>query len=358
MRFKSILLSAFAILLSGCPLSQTPTPPPVPKSDDTVALDTLVAQTLQTNLQRRGLSTDLHGAWQILHGILAYGNQFRIDTPQGEQPAVDYLLSGGSLSGFEPASGNLFGDPPRPGLRMELQPSTKIGQGHRDQWLAVLVQSGVDESTQIKVGEKSYTIRDWINQAEYDVPLNLEAEYSWTLIVLTAFDDTDHTWQARDGDSYSTELLLEAELEQELRGSVCGGTHRLIGLAMALQKRRAEGAPITGVWQRAQQKVNDSIELARQNQNPDGSYSVEYLHRPGWTRDLGESLGTTGHVLEFLAFAAPDETLRQPWVECSVRRLCQILQQCESVDLECGVLYHALHGLAVYQARISQDSTL
>ncbi|NND97293.1 MAG: ADP-ribosylation factor-directed GTPase activating protein isoform b, partial [Pirellulaceae bacterium] len=167
------------------------------------------------------------------------------------------------------------------------------------------------------------------------------------------------SWIARDGETYSTELLLASELQQNLETSACGGTHRLIGIAMALNKRRADGEPITGVWAEAAEAIQVAIAIAQQNQNPDGSYSTSYLHRTGWTRDLGESLGTTGHMVEFLAIAASDETLRQPWVQRSVRRLCEILQQCDGVDLECGVLYHALHGLVAYQDRMqSSDTTL
>lgn len=123
---------------------------------------------------------------------------------------------------------------------------------------------------------------------------------------------------------------------------------------MSLKKRRDEGQPINGVWADAELLLAESVASAEMNQNPDGSYSVAYMHRPGWTRDLGEALGTTGHVLEFLAFAAPDETLRQPWVERSVRRLCRILSECKDVDLECGVLYHALHGLSEFQSRMDK----
>jgi hypothetical protein len=157
---------------------------------------------------------------------------------------------------------------------------------------------------------------------------------------------------------YAIEDLLASELQQSLRSSVCGGTHRLIGIAMSLKKRRSEGKPITGIWLEAETAIGQAIELARTNQNPDGSFSIAYLHRPGWTRDLGETLGTTGHVLEFLAFAAPEQTLREPWVERSVRRLCQVLDQCQDVDLECGVLYHALHGLSEYRSRITPSETL
>lgn len=256
-------------------------------------------------------------------------------------------MVGDSLGEPEP-----WGQRSRAGLRMEMQPTTKVGQGHRDQWLAIFSQCGLSTETELKSADHTFTIQDWLRQAEYDVPRNLELEFSWSLIPLTTYHDTDYRWTARDGVEYSTEDLVQSELQQNLAGSVCGGTHRLIGLAMSLNKRKAEGKPIAGVWKEAELLLAQSIEAAKQNQNPDGSFSIAYLHRPGWSRDLGETLGTTGHVLEFLSFAASDQTLSEPWVERSVRRLCQTLDQCQDVDMECGVLYHALHGLSEYQARI------
>ncbi len=323
-----------------------------PSAQESLPLEQLVQQTLSGNLDNRVLSTETHGAWQVLHGILAYGDRFQVQTPTGSRPAVEYLINGGKVDGFEPTSGDLLGQPPRPGLRMEMQPSTKIGQGHRDQWLAVLAQSGLNTDTELRSDGVTFTIGDWVRQMEYDVPLNLEMEFSWTLIALTAYRDTTHTWLGRDGGEYGVEDLVEWELQQDITESVCGGTHRLIGISMALNKRRDEGATIDGVWSQCESLLADAVETAKQNQNPDGSYSVDYHHRPGWTRDLGETLGTTGHVLEFLAFAASDETLQQPWVQRSVRRLCEVLAECQEVDLECGVLYHALHGLSEYQSRM------
>lgn len=356
MRHLSTVFAIFLCLLfAGCPLVQDPIDPLASNVDSTEPLLDLVTRTLDENLHRRVLSTNTHGAWQILHGVLAYGAPFTIETLEGERPAIEYLLEGNPIDGFDPIAGDLIGDPPRPGLRIDLQPGTKTGQGHRDQWLAVLAQCGLPLHTELSVGDRSFQLADWLQQAEYDVPRNLELEFSWTLIALTSYRDTDHRWTARDGIEYSTQDLLESELQQSLAESVCGGTHRLIGIAMSLNKRRNEGQPVTGVWANAETKVREAITLAEQNQNPDGSYSVAYLHRPGWTRDLGEALGTTGHVLEFLAFAASDQTLRQPWVERSVRRVCQILDECREVDLECGVLYHALHGLSEFRDRLRES---
>ncbi len=359
MRHLSTLSAIFVCLLAlGCPLAQNPVQPAAQSIDQLEPLDQLVARTLDDNLRDRKLSTDTHGAWQVLHGVLAYGDQFTIETPAGETSAIEYLLDGNRVDGFEPASGDLIGDPMRHGLRIDLQPGTKTGQGHRDQWLAVIAQCELPLQTQLRADGQTFTIEDWVRQAEHDVPRNLELEFSWSLIALTAYRDTDHRWIARDGVEYSIAELLESELQQSIPTSVCGGTHRLIGVAMALNKRRREGKPINGAWADAETLLSEAVASAEMNQNPDGSYSVAYLHRPGWTRDLGESLGTTGHVLEFLALAAPDETLHQPWVERSVRRLCQILAECQDVDLECGVLYHALHGLSEYQSRMDKINPL
>lgn len=358
MRYLSFLFTASTLLLfTGCPLSGMPQAPAEPPDQPAEPLAELVDRTLRENLDHRRLSADVHGGWQVMHGVLAYAEEFEIETADGRRPAVEYLLSGGELEGFLPRPGDRLGDPPRRGLSMELQPTTKIGQGHYDQWLAILAQTGLPADAEIHAGGHTFTMLDWVRQAEYDVPRNFAQEYSWTLIGLTAYRSTQHRWTARDGLPYSIESLLESELSQSLPESVCGGTHRLIGIAMALDARRAEGLPMIGVWAEAEQVLANAVVAARENQNGDGSYSVAYLHRPGLAKDLGETLGTTGHVLEFLTLTASDETLRKPWVRRSVRRLCEVLGQCRDVDLECGVLYHALHGLREYQRRVLAPAT-
>ncbi len=354
-----VAIAAMLLPLAGCPamlgspedrLSQSKMTGNDLVADDVPVLE-LVRDTLEFNQRSRRLSTDVHGAWQIMHGALAYGQDFEIQTPSGVQRAIDYLAAGGGVVGFEPRLGDLHGD--RRGVRLATQPTTKVGQGHRDQWLAILVQSGLGPDAIFRVQGVDTTLLDWVDQAEFDVPLNVEYEYSWTLIALTAFRSTSHRWVARDGTEYSTELLLEMELSQEIEGAVCGGIHRLIGLAMAVQRRNFEGAPMSEIWADAQTVLDAAIEDARQNQNPDGSYSTSYLHRSGWARDVGESIGTTGHVLEFLSIAMDKDALKQPWVVRTVRRLCSSLRECEDIDLECGILYHALHALQLYESRLS-----
>lgn len=353
-------MAASAVAVTGCPLSLPETLPQQdlartgssnPAASESIA--ELVARTLDVEKQTRGLSTMTHGAWQIFHGILAYGRDFEIDTPSGRESALDYFRAGGTCNGFHPSLGNQLDGDDRFGLRVDIQPSTKVGQGHRDQWLAVVAQAGLPLDATWIVDERTFTIADWLRQAELDVPINYETEFSWTLIPLSYYRPTDHRWTGRDGGTYSTELLLEIELDKDLTASVCGGTHRLIGIATAVSNRKAEGKPIIGVWKLAQERLDESIELARINQNPDGTYSTSYMHRTGWCNDLGETLGTTGHVLEYIAMSASPETLNSEWVQRSVRKLCSVLEQCRGIDLECGVLYHALHGLVEYGRRIT-----
>lgn len=334
------------------------------RPDDSSEMSELISRidrVLADNLNSRQLDVATHGAWQVLHGILAYGEGFEVRTPSGTKLAIEYLLQGNTLEGFRPQPGDLLspgnesGDPISRGLRFAFEPSTKTGQGHRDQWMAVLAQSGITLETNIRVGNEEYQWRDVVRQTEYDIPLNLEEEFSWTLIGLLAYRETDHRWVARDEREYSIELLLEVELSQSIESSVCGGTHRLDAIAVAVAKRQSENKPMTGVWARAGEQLQRSIADAKQNQNPDGSYSLAYMHRPGWARDLSEQLGTTGHVLEFIALAGDDSALRSSWVKRSAHRICDLLEQCREVDLECGVLYHAIHGLQEYRSRVKNS---
>ena len=63
-------------------------------------------------------------------------------------------------------------------------------------------------------------------------------------------------------------------------------------------------------------------------------------------------LSTTGHILEFLALAMPQQQLADPWVARATGYLCQLFRQTQDVALECGALYHAAHGLVLYRERI------
>lgn len=352
---RTALLALAAPLLSGCLPIPDSGPEPASNADlqrpeiQTDELKLVLYEVLAEGF-RRGLNVELNGAWQVLHGVLAYGTECLVQTPAGERRAVEYLLAGGKLAGFDPLPGDMLASGRR-GVRFELEPASMSGQGHRDQWLAVLSQTDLPRDTEIRVGQQVHTFDDVVEQTMWDIPRNLEQEYSWTLIGLTAYRPTDLRWKARDGKQWSLESLVQSEVDSTLEEAACGGTHRLIGLAMTLDRHRKSGGNVTGVWAEAEDRIGIAIEQSQQYQNGDGSFSTTYLHRYGWSPDLSDVLRTTGHVLEFLSLAVEREVLSERWLESSVRRLCDVLQATIRLDLECGALYHALHGLVLYRSR-------
>lgn len=310
---------------------------------------------LDFTLRERQLTLTENAAWQILHGVLAYEHALPIHVGAGSPPvsAIAYLQSGGRMEGWELRPGEIL-DPTsgRKGLRALVEPGTLTGQGHVDQWLAILAQCGLQPTDSLQLAGVSYTLDDFLQQSMRDIGQNRDQEYSWTLISIVHYRPTDVTWKTPEGDVWNVERIVASEAQQDLGSSACGGTHRLSALAMALQRHQQQGRPVTGGWALAQQVVEQSVATVRGYQNPDGSLSSHYFQRGGQSADLADTIRTTGHTLEFLALALSDEDLRQPWVRKAVVRLCDAFKKTKRLPLECGALYHAARGLRLYRDRI------
>ena len=346
------LLVAVAVPL-GCYRPNTPNTPPTRPPGSTPTLSNTrqrVDRVLDSVLHQRALNADVHAAWQVLHGALAYGRDFPLTVQEKKVSAVDYLLDGGRLNGWQFTPGDRL-DNGAVGLRAVLQPGSSSGQGHADQWLAVLAQCGLPLEQKLTIQGSDYQLEDYLAQVQRDLPSNVEREWSWTVIALTRYLSTDAEWQARDGSTWSVEQLVEEETQQQLSTSACGGTHRLIGITMALDKRRSENAKIGPVWRTAEETIRYAVQRAREFQNGDGSFSTNYFQRSGISADTAQVLTTTGHTLEFLALALSPEELQQPWVLRAAHRLCEVLEETEELSLECGALYHAVHGLVIFRQK-------
>ena len=359
---KLIRLAVVCCLLCFLPSCRNsdPAPPEAPtKTIDRDQLQRKLDSVLEWTYSNRHLDLEQHAAWQILHGVLAYSQDFEVQREKNGEgvPAVQHLLDGGYMNGWTTRPGEVFDaktDQETRGLKVLVEGGSNTGQGHPDQWLAVLAQCHLPPEQKILVGGHAYTMSDWVNQVQWDIPRNLEQEYSWTLIGLTTYLATDAEWTAMDGETWSIERLMEIELEQELAASACGGTHRMIGIAMALNHHLEQhpDQELTGVWLEADKRVRETIQKAREFQNPNGSFSSNYFQRGGIAEDLARDLGATGHVLEFLALAMTREELEQPWVRRSADHLCGLFEKTREIPLECGALYHAAHGLVLYRQRI------
>ena len=358
-RFQSITAKRFALLallcaslapICGCGetrISQASTPvplPPIPNDDDVLRerIDKAYALT-----GRRHLVAETNAAWQVVHGILAFGPDLMLDVQGKPVSALKYLQGGGRLNGWVLIPGDK-------GLEAPLEAGSKSGQGHEDQWLGYLSLIGLPGTTPLKVGDRTFTVQDLMTQAMWDIYPGMES--TWTLMGLTAYQPEDVKWKSKDGSDWTIERVVQMEATQDpsldLRNSACGGTHRLVGLTVALQRHLKNGGKLERGWKSGQDRIDTAVQMMKEYQQPDGSFSSDYLRRPNGTADIGNRIGTTGHTLEFLVLALPnDYELRSPWVTEAVLRLCDMLEQTREYDLECGGLYHAARGLRLYRER-------
>lgn len=318
----------------------------------------LVDEALDFTRHQRMLRTDRHAAWQIMHGVLAFGGDFQVLHEGQPVKVLDWVLAGGQMAGWTLRKGTV-------GVKAVVEPGSKTGQGHEDQWLGYMSQSGLALDHPLRVGSDEYTLRDLVKQAKHDVYVGKEC--SWTLIGLATYLPIDEQWDAADGSRWSLERIVAMEAadqlppdqaQAEIMASACGGSHRLIGLTIALNQHRRWLAQngkdlqdLAGGWLAAADRIRWAVDTARGSQHASGAFSVDYFQRSSYPPDLSARLSSTGHTLEFLALALDDEQLKEPWVTRAAVHLCQLFQQTRNLDLECGALYHAAHGLVLYRER-------
>ncbi len=351
-RLAAGVAAAVAVVLAGC----TPPPPAPPEAIDSAAVCGRIDAALAHARDARLLDADVQGAWQVVHGVLAFGPALPLRAGGGRTSALDHLLSGGRLTGW-----NLRPGPK--GVIAVVEEGSTMGQGHPDQWLGYLAQCGVANDTAtgfvgglpldtpLVVGGRSFTIADLLAQAKHDLRPGQEA--TWTLMALAAHLPIDAAWTAGDGTAWTTERVVEMEADADIVSAACGGAHRLYALAAAVDAhRRATGGEPTGGWARASAVLDDFIDRARRFQQPDGNFSIHSFERPGTSPDVFARLSATGHVFEVVALALDDERLAEPWVTRAADRLVRLLEQTADLDVECGGLYHAAHGLAIYRRRV------
>lgn len=350
-------LAYACIAIAGCgPRTAPAMTPPADTARPAQPLCSRITAVVNHAREARRLDASVQGAWQVVHGILAFGPEFPLAHAGGVSPALDYLLGGGRITGWDLRPGDH-------GVVAVVEEGSTTGQGHPDQWLGYLSQcglGGIPLDTRLVVAGRDFTLADLLAQAKHDIRPGQEA--TWTLMALAAYLPHDASWNASDGSAWTIERVVQMEAEADLSSSACGGSHRLTGLALALaahRKARANpAAPLTGGWADAADRIADAIERARAFQQPDGSFSTHFFDRPGTSPDVFARLAATGHIFEVLAIALDDDELAAPWVTRAAERLVTLLEQTSDVDVECGGLYHAIHGLMLYNQRVCPGEPL
>jgi hypothetical protein len=332
---------------------QRPTAAPPPIAIPSARKDRI--DTVLKHIRERTLLKD-HSFWTIFHGILGMGpDDAMLLDPQTNKriKAIDYIAEGGEVRGLEFR-------PTADGVEVETMPGSIIGQGHLDQFVAEMAEWDLPKDKKFKVDSRDYTFEDFIRQAKAHASLTTKPfpgpdplELTWTIVIVSKYFGPEHRWMNNRGEKLSVEDMARYELGQPIADSpVCGGTHRLFGLTWAYYLHRQAGGKKEGVWKQVADTIADYESRAHQFQNPDGSFSTNYLNGPGNEPNSQLRLATTGHILEWLALAMTDEELRQPWVEKAADSLTQLILDNIFEPLDGGALYHAAHGLEMYRARL------
>ena len=309
------------------------------------ALKTKIDGVVDYTLNARLMNVRDHAAWQVVHGIEAYGRDLPIEHDGQVSSALDYLLAGGVLKGWLLRPGDK-------GVFSLLEAGSKTGQGHPDQWLGYMSQCGdVKADDVLIVGTKKYHIRDLMTEAQWQLFDTEEA--SWTLMGAVSYLPLDAKWTAKDGSKWTFERLVAMEAANKLGTGGCFGTHRMYALAIAVNRyvkeTGADQRELKGGWGAANDRITEALDRVQQFQRPDGSFSTGVFEKSTESPDLGARIYAAGHTLEFVTVALPSDELSDAWVVAGVNRLCDEMNAAREMEPDCGTLYHAAHSLRLYR---------
>jgi len=285
-------------------------------------------------------NTNDHTPWGVMHSLISFGVDTRIYHQGRRINAVGFLCWNYTARGQQIMylrNGQ---------LNLRVGPGV---QGHEGQLLAMLAQSKVSRSYPIRVNGVQMTVEDLINYEKRTC--RAKSELTFKLIGLSHYLDSDATWRCDRGQTWNIERLIREELQQTIVGAACGGTHRMMGFAYAVNRRKLQGKPITGQFLRAEKFVVDYQRYTFALQNADGSFSTEWFERRANKPDEDRKVQTTGHLLEWMVFSLPEESLDDRRLVRCIDFLADLLQDNQHRKLEIGPKGHALRALVLYDQR-------
>ncbi len=312
--------------------------PPLTRSQ--ISLRSKIRKVL-THYYNRPLNTRDRSPWELMHAMLAFEAHSKVlqGGPRGEPiTAVGWLCYNQACKRRTLMYVNDDGE-----LRVRVGPAL---QGHRGQLLAMLAQSRINENYPMLVESHELKIADLIEMEKRTC--YPRTELTFKLIGLMHYLDSDATWLNDQGMEWNIPRLISEELRQPVRGAACGGTHRLAGLTLAYKTRIKRGEPVDGEYLRAKRFVQRYQQYAYRLQNRDGSFSTEWFRGPGNEESIDRKLKTTGHILEWLLYAATEKELKHWKTTKAVNYLANIMYRNRYKDWEAGPLGHAIHALLVY----------
>ena len=307
----------------------------------------LAAEAVEVS-SRRYLTADLHTPWQVIHGLLAYRQDFQLRTQDGKKiNALEWASGGVSFRGE-----SLFQKTPYGG-RAHPYSTMYWFEGHPTQFMGYLTMCRLPLSHEFKTASgEVVTVQDIINNAKMEVTRAPDVEMTWTLWALAHYLEPTAQWVNKNGEPWSMEELVRTELRNTIYDAPCGGTHSLFAISYARNAHLQTRQPLRGVWLEADQKIQRFIAEAKALQNSDGSFSKHYFKGRDLSTDFNTRIMGSGHMIEWLMVALPQSRLSEPWVQNGIRGLAQDLITNRHLNAECGPLYHAVDGLQIYRERM------
>ena len=353
-----ILLSLPVGLISGCNNAseeQADNAKDVQKGADTSiprdleSPEELVKKVEQAIEIARGhyLKSEKHSPWEIYHGILAFRQDYELKQEGKVVNGLDWISSGVYYDKEPWFQKTEFGG--------RAHPYTKENafEGHKNQSLAVLAMADVPLEHKFQTPDGPITVADIVRNAQKETQEN--EEVTWSLWALVHYLGPDATWLDKKGEEWRMEDLVYMQNQTLTNDSACGGTHALFALAYARNTYKNSGQRLRGYWLEADQKIQRYIEEARAMQNFDGSFSYDYFFGKSASENFQERLETTGHTLEFLMMALPDDRLNEEWVRKAISLMANDIINNRDEPVDYSALYHAIDGLVIYRNRMSPD---
>ena len=315
-----------------------PTQPLAVRDPLDVAVDEAIGITA-----RRVLSVETHTPWQIGHGMLAYRRDYVVKKDGVKINAFEWVQTNPSFNGRNWFHLTSYGAGPQ----KFTQPYEF--EGHPNQFLAFFAMSRLPKDYPFQIEGRQVDFNDFLNNAKMTV--TDREEITWTLWLFSYYLEPSARWYAADGQPWSMERLMSTQLRQPVTKAPCGGCHGLFALASARNAYLQAGNRLNGVWLESHMYLQRYIEEARAAQNNDGSFSSNYFKGPGYADDFSKRISTTGHTLEFLMMALPQDRLKEPWVRKAVAAVARDLVTYRAEPVEVGGMYHAAHSLVLYRER-------
>ncbi len=225
------------------------------------------------------------------------------------------------------------------------------------QLLAVLAESAVPESYEIRVGDWRGTVADLV--ASEKLTCMSRIDLSQKLIGLAGYLPDDATWKNAAGEAWSLERIVREELNRS--PATCGPevTQHLMGLSFAVDRHCRHGHACDGQYERAKKFLDEYEEYAFSLQNGDGTWHPAFFAAKGPSRDASGVLRATGHILEWLLTIAPTERLQDGRVARPVTALTGLLEEPYSrlnftatSTQEIDAVMHAVRALRIYDRRV------